>query len=48
MRELTFATGQLNAGETFGANYPRLRKVKAEYDPEDVFNKKRTIVPDFS
>ena len=39
---------QLSAEDTFGANYPRLQKVKARYDPENVFNKKRTIVPDFS
>ena len=39
---------QLTAENIFGANYPRLQKVKAKYDPENVFNKKRTIVPDFS
>lgn len=31
--------------EVFGPNYPRLQKLKAKYDPNNVFNKLHAITP---
>jgi len=33
------------ADAAFGANYPRLQKIKKKYDPENIFNKWFPIVP---
>ncbi|KAL2688926.1 hypothetical protein Neosp_002976 [[Neocosmospora] mangrovei] len=47
-----YPNGSLLPGTTgeyiFGSNYGRLRKIKAKYDPQDVFHKKHPIKPDFS
>jgi len=34
------------AAVLFGANYPRLQKIKAKYDPNMVFSKWFPIVPE--
>ena len=31
--------------EAFGPNYPKLQKLKAKYDPNNVFNKLHAITP---
>ena len=41
-------TGQLTAQNAYGANLPKLRKMKALYDPYGRFSKRMNIVPDFS
>lgn len=35
-------------GQVYGANYPRLRRAKAKYDPNCVFARYFAIEPDFS
>lgn len=31
--------------DLFGLNYPRLQKLKAQYDPGNVFNKQFAVAP---
>lgn len=44
---LSMAQGDEGAEAVFGANLPRLRKVKARYDPKKLWNKGVIIEPDF-
>jgi Berberine and berberine like len=34
--------------DVFGVNLPRLRKLKAKYDPEKIWSRGYVIEPDFS
>ncbi|KAL1857550.1 hypothetical protein Daus18300_010308 [Diaporthe australafricana] len=34
-----------SSDDLFGLNYPRLQKLKAEYDPDDIFNKQFSVAP---
>ncbi|KAA1467505.1 FAD-binding domain-containing protein [Dentipellis sp. KUC8613] len=45
---LGMATGDELPEAVFGPNLPRLRKLKAKYDPKNVWSKGFTIEPDFS
>ncbi|TFY67759.1 hypothetical protein EVG20_g3835 [Dentipellis fragilis] len=45
---LTMAKGDELPEAVFGQNLPRLRKLKAKYDPKNVWSKGFTIEPDFS
>ena len=37
--------GEGRVKATYGANYPRLQQVKAEYDADNVFQVNQNIVP---
>src|SRR5262249_3158550 len=37
--------GQEKAARSYGASYPRLQRVKAQYDPGNVFHVNQNIVP---
>lgn len=44
---LNFAQGDEPVEEVFGPNLPKLRKLKAKYDPEGLWRKGVFIEPDF-
>lgn len=44
---LNFAQGEEPIEEVFGPNLPRLRKLKAKYDPKKLWSKGCLIEPDF-
>lgn len=46
--QLNMARGDERAEDVFGVNLPRLRKLKAKYDPKGVWAKGFRIEPDFS
>lgn len=39
------AAGDEKVNDVFGRNYPRLQKLKAQYDPTNIFNKMHPIEP---
>jgi hypothetical protein len=44
---LNYARGDEAPEDIFGTNLPRLRKLKAKYDPKKVWSKGLVIEPDF-
>jgi hypothetical protein len=45
---LSYARGDEAPEDVFGPNLPRLRKLKAKYDPKNVWSKGFVIEPDFN
>ena len=45
---ISMAQGDEGAEAVFGANLPRLRKVKAKCDPKKLWSKGVVIEPDFN
>lgn len=45
---VNLSRGDEDQKDIFGANLPRLRKLKAKYDPEVIWSKAHVIEPDFS
>jgi hypothetical protein len=45
---LCYAKGDEAPEDVFGVNLPRLRKLKAKYDPMNVWSKGFAIEPDFN
>jgi FAD/FMN-containing dehydrogenase len=45
---LSYARGDEAPEDVFGTNLPRLRKLKAKYDPKNVWSKGFVIKPDFN
>lgn len=45
---LCYARGDEAPEDVFGPNLPRLRKLKAKYDPTNVWSKGFVIEPDFN
>jgi hypothetical protein len=45
---LSYARGDKAPEDVFGTNLPRLRKLKASYDPKNIWSKGFVIKPDFN